>query len=532
MRLFKTKEERIRKKREKARQKRAKQYEKTRKKDAKKEQIFEDANIKPSSLNKTFNFIDDIFSIFSPSHSRIRHDRLVKQGIMFLICSASLLGGLALCTVSYNKTEMLKAQAANFMTDNLAFSKSSTDVTAKTPFTTQDRKTIYIPLKISDMKLIDPDASQYHILVIGKDGDPLKSQITMAQLMSFGSTGNFYLIVKSANMFQNQPVQFLIWSGSDVTDDEFNPNDNDGLEQFKLITKKYDSLAFTINLGGKSIYSIPKTKTIHVSKMVTKIDTKTHKKYQVKKVVSRQVPIVDNQDLYNDNLPAFLYNQVVTGPALKHKQDKLRKQYARMQLAINRINKDKRALTQSGYILPKLPNWTTNRDNDIKKSMPFSYQQLLDFKLLQPNATFTAKQQKLLTDELRLYNKENMAENSNNSDNMTTEENYAANLNNKVIKNKHISKTLGNGGDETNSTDNDESEWAELQDEIAKLATLKNDVYYVKPLEIWQMYQDFTIATSSGKDKSANTGAITYSKLSGHNKHGKYLGIIRDDQNN
>lgn len=525
MSLFKSSPERERKKRLKRQKKRAKQYEKRQAKLKRKQEAKASVNNKKTSLNKTLSFIDDVLSIFSPSHARFRHDRLVKQGTMIFMFVSIFLVGCFVCVNSYNNVEYQKAQAANFMTDDLAFSKSDTNVSAGTPFATQDYKTVYIPLQISDMKLIDPDASEYHILVVGKNGQTLKSQITQAQLVSYGSSGLMYLIVKSANQFQSQPVQFLIWSGADITNDEYDPddNDNDSLSQFKIIAKRYDTLGFTINLGGQSIKAIPKTRTILIKDTVEKKDPKTHKKTKVVETVKRQIPIQANKDLYNNRVTLFLYDHSISKPQVNKTRKSLERKYERMQLALNRINKDTRALTKAGYMLPKFPKWTTNRGNDIAKSLPFSYQQLCSFNMLNPEATFTPKQQKLLSSELRVYSKHKQAD----GDSSSAEEAYASNLADKVIKNKHIDKTLGNGdGDtDTDSKDNDQAEWTELQNEISELATLKKEMYYQAPLSLWSMYQDFILATSSGNDQNANTGAITYSRVSGHNKHGNFMTI-------
>lgn len=536
MGLFKSKQERIQRKNEKARKKRAAKYAKQKAK-AERQKESQKAKEKSTNKNRLFSFIDTVLSIFSPSHSRIRHDRLMKQGVMFALFTFFIVSGSIVCKVHYDKVEYEKSQAANFMTDDLQFSKSQAAVDTKTPFTTQDQKTIYIPLKIRDMKLIDPDAAQYHILVVGKNAVELKSHITQAQLISYGSTGVMYLVVHSTNKFQSQPVQFLIWSGSDVANDKYDSdaNSDDSLTQYKNIMSRYDTLGFTINLGGQSVITVPKTRTIKVKDTVVKRDPKTHKKTTVEEYVKRQIPIVENKNLYNKNVPVFLYNRAVSAPQIKSKRKTMSNMYDRMQLAINRINKDKRALTQAGYELPKLPDWTKSRSNDLAKSMPFSYHQLATFDFMQPTATFTPKQQALLTDELRVYNRNN-AENDDDDDDATSnkmfkEKAYAESLSNKVIKNKHVSKTLGNGGDaasnSSNNNDNDSSEWAELLAEVEKLADLKHDLYYIKPLELWDMYQDFELATSSGNAKNANTGAITYSRLSGHNKHGQFMTIYR-----
>lgn len=530
MGLFKSKRERKQQKLEKARKKRIAKYEKQKAKLARQKEA-ESKRKNDADANGFLNFIDNVLSIFSPSHSRIRHDRLIKQGLMFVLSSICLIAGLIVCKINYDKTEYAKSQTADFMTDDLQFSKSGATVSAKKPFLTQDRRTIYIPLKISDMKMIDPDAAQYHILVIGKNGDPLKSQINQAQLLSYGSTGVMYLVVHSTSPLQSQPVQFVIWSGSDVTNDKYNAdaNDDDSLSQFKKILSQYDSLGFTINLGGKSIPVVPKTKTIKVKNKVVKRDPKTHKKTTTIETVTRKIPINENKNLYNNNVPLFLYNYAVSQPQLDRKHQTMANNYERMQLAINRINKDKRALTNAGYELPKLPEWTTDRSNNLAKTLPFSYNQIKSFNFMQPEATFTPKQQELLTAQLRVYQKE-QANQSSDDDPKFKEKAYAEALANKVIKNKHISKTLGNGGDVTNSDsdsdDNDQAEWAELISEVDKLADLKHDLFYKKPLQLWEMYQNFELATSSGNDKNGNTGAITYSKLSGHNKHGNFMTIF------
>lgn len=529
MSLFRSKEERAQRKLKKRRQKRQKAYEKKQaKQKAAKKQV--QTATQTSGLDHALSFIDNFFSIFSPSHSRFQHNRLMQQGIMFVICSALFLVGCVSSYLHYDKVEYEKAQAANFMTDNLAFSKSGANVATADPFATQDFKTLYIPLKVEDMSDIDPDASEYHILVLGKNGQTLKSRINQVQLISYGSTGHMFVVVHSANAFQSQPVQFVIWSGSDVTGDDYTENDDadDGLSQFKTITHRYDTLSFTVNLGGQSIKRVMKTKPIKVLATKTKKDPKTHKKIKYKTYVTHHVPIPANQDLYNGNEVKFIYHHVVSGPALARKQKTLRKKYERLQLSINRINKDYRALTNAGYKLPKLPTWTSDRSNDIAKSLPFSYQQLLNFNLLLPNATFTDKQQKLLNSELRVFNRQQVNSDDTAKTNTaeTKESKFADKLNTMVVKNKHTGATLGNGGsDAANSNSNESGEWNELITEVTNMANNKTAIYYDLPLEMWQMYLNFNLATSSGTNKADNTGAITYSKTSGYNKHGRFLTI-------
>lgn len=534
MSLFMSKKERARRKVAKRRRKRDRAYAKKKAKQdvAKKES---ENNQQLSGLEKALNFIDNLFTIFRPAHSRFQHNRLVQQGTMFVICVATFLIGGISSYVHYDRVEYNKSQAANFMTDNLAFSKSGAAVDTGTPFATQDFKTVYIPLKIEDMSSIDPDASEYHILVLGKNNETLKSRITQAQLISYGSTGHMFLVVHSANAFQSQPVQFLIWSGSDITGDNYSGTDDsdDGLAQFKEITHHYDTLSFTINLGGQSIKPILKTKPAKMLETKTKKDPKTHKATKYKTYVVRQIPVPANKDFYNGNEIKFIYNYVVSGPALKRKQKTMTKKYNRMQLSINRINKDYRALTKAGYKLPKLPSWALDRSNDIAKSLPFSYDQLQGFNLLLPNATFTDKQQKLLSSELRVYN-HNQADTDNDTDDDESKENkFADKMSSLVVKNKHTGETLGNGGsDANNGNSNEVAQWNELVTELGNIATNKTAVYYELPLDMWQMYLNFNIATSSGSNNKAdNTGAITYSRTSGYNKHGSFLTIYGVETN-
>lgn len=528
--LFESDEQRRkreRRKRQREREKRNKEYEKRKAKEKPKEKAGSN-NGAIDALGKVLNFFNGVFDLFVPSKSRTRHDRLTKSGAIFALCLVSMFSGLFMLNHNYRIAEFRKTMTSSFLTDDLKFSRSGTEVKGGKPFMTQDRKTIYIPLSISMMNNLDPDASQYHIFIIPRQaGVRLKYRILQAQLVSYGSTGRMFIEVKAADPIVSQPIQFVIWSGSKLTGDNYDPDDDteDGTE-LAAIKKKYDTLAFSINLGGKSIKRIAKTrpKEIKTHKLVK--NPKTHKKElkTITKII--QVPIVANEDLYNDHKLQYVYNRMYAGPKLARLQKKAQRKFDKMQLAANKIHKDYQALKRSNFNVPKLPTWATNPDNNAANGLDITLKQMQNFNLLNPDETFDLKLQNKLDKELVLYEK--VQKNTyDDDDDETVETKYASKLADKDLRNRTTGESLSNSDDDNNSNKNADSEWSELKEEVMYLANAKNSLYYVYPLLMWQQYKDFLTMTSSGSSMAAkqNVGAITYSKTSGHNKHGKYMTI-------
>lgn len=520
---------RERRKRQREREKRNKQYEKRKAKEKASSQSKNDSAAM-GALGKLLNFFNGIIDLFVPSKSRTRHDRLTKSGSIFALCLVLMFSGLFLLNHNYKIAEFKKTMTSSFLTDDLKFSRSETEVDGGKPFMTQDRKTVYIPLTVPSMNNLDPDAGQYHIFIIPQQANTLlKYRILSAQLVSYGSTGQMFIVVKTADPVVSQPIQFVIWSGTKLTGDNYDPSDDNvnSTSELARIKKKYDTLSFSINLGGRSVNKVNKTrpKIIKTKKLVE--NKKTHKK-EIKTVTKTiQVPIEANEDLYNDNKLQFVYNRMYAGPKLKSLQKSASEKYSHMEIAANKIQKDYQALKRSGYSVPKLPNWATNPDNNAANGLNVTLKQLTSFDLLNPDKAFSPKFQDKLNKEAIIYAKMSQTNDDDTDDANTVEEKWADKLADKDLINHTTGEKLQASDDNSASVKNADAEWSELQEEVMYLATAKNSLYYVYPIKMWQQYKSFLMMTSSGSSMAAkqNVGAITYSKTSGYNKHGRYLTI-------
>lgn len=527
---------------EKQRKLRKKQNETAKKKQQKqkKKQTSNDKDVAMSWFAKTTSFFGGLVELFVPSKSRTRHDRLIKQGSMFLACIGCVIIGLGISTNSYIRTEISKAKASSFLTSSLSWSKTNSDIdTSVKPFMTQNRRTVYIPFRTKDMSQIDPDASNYHILMMAKDGKQLQYRVESVQLVSYGSTGLMYLQVNTAQPVTTQPVQFIIWSGSNVTNDKYDPhNDTGDAMAFVNVKKKYDTVSFSINLGGTGVKTIPE----YIIK----------KKTEGKKVKTIKIPIQANADLYNDNKMAFIYNRMYQQKQLDSQKNKLNKARRRLTLALNRINKDSDALKRSGYDLPTLPKWATNSDNNLSDGLPIPYENTLKFSMLHPDASYDDKMQKSIEDAVESQKKATSSDSKFNSsdssslNDKTKEGKFISSLSGKTIKNKHNGNTLNTSASDGSNTDNDNDDdddsssndtniggndniqWNELVSELQEVVALKTRIYRTIPINIWSQYQDFAQRSSFGSEnnRKSNSGAITYSKIRGYNKHGRFMTII------
>ena len=227
--LFKSKAERDKEKRERLRKKRSEEYQKRKEKQEKAERKQADKDKKNSSsddknktdsVGKCLDFMVACVSLFMPEKSRIDHHRLMKQGAVFGVCLVLITAGVGLSYQGYLHKQAIANAVQSFTTEGLQFSKTGTTVETSTkPFQTSDHKTVYIPLKITDMSNMEPDASKYHIIMIPKGGEEFKYHPSIIQLYSYGSTGNMFLVVKSADKIQNQIVQIIMWTGENLSND-------------------------------------------------------------------------------------------------------------------------------------------------------------------------------------------------------------------------------------------------------------------------------------------------------------------------
>ncbi len=533
--------------RARAREKRNREYlrKQHRKKERQTDETVEqqDAQNAENWLGSVLDFFNGLIDLFVPTKSRTRHDRLTKQGAMFFLCLTALGVGLFICAKSYNATEFKKAQTSSFMSSDLSFSQTGATVTTHNkPFITQNLKTIYIPLKITDMDHINPDASAYHIFIMPKNGGTLNYRIENAQLVSYGSTGTMFIQVNTAQPITSQPLQFIIWSGNKLSNDTYDPDqDSEDANEFVKIKKKYDTLAFTINLGGASVREVPQFR-IKRAKITKRVKDPKTKKFVTKTYIKHvKIPIQANADLYNDNTKLqFVYNRIHSQKYVNSELAKAQHDYARMQLAINRINTDYSALKRAGYKLPKLPDWSTNVNNNASDGLPVTYDELLRFNMLNPHLAFNKKVQNTLDRKLVAYNKAQSNDSTSSDDDTvngvssTSKEGiFLSKLSAMPIRNSHTGVDLNNtssddSDDDNEASSNEQTEWNELQTELNKMAQCKTDLYYTIPLNLWDNYKDFLHDTSAGSQtaQKLNTGAITYSKTHGYNKHGAYLTIV------
>lgn len=500
----------------------------------------QDAQYAENWLGRVLDFFNGLIDLFVPTKSRTRHDRLTKQGAMFFLCLTAFGVGLFICNQSYSATELKKAQTSSFMTSDLSFSQTDATVTTNNkPFITQDLKTVYIPFKITDMDHINPDASAYHIFIMPKTSDTLNYRIENVQLVSYGSTGTMFIQVNTAQPITSQPLQFIIWSGDKLANDTYNPDqDSADANEFVKIKKKYDTLAFTINLGGKGVREVPQFRMKRVKATKRVKDPKTKKFVTKTYIKNLTTPIQANADLYNDNTKLqFVYNRIHSQKYVDSQVANAEHDRARMQLAINRINKDYSALKRAGYKLPKLPDWSDNVNNNASDGLPVSYDDLLRFNMLNPHLAFNNKVQTTLNRKLVAYNKAQSNDSSSSDDDTddgvssTSKEGlFLSKLGSMSIRNRHTGVDLNNTSSDNDQTasSNEQTEWSELQTELTKMAQCKTDLYYTIPLNLWDNYQDFLRDTSAGSQtaKKMNTGAITYSKMHGYDKHGAYLTIV------
>lgn len=555
--LFKSKAERDEEKRKRLRKKRAEEYQKRKKKQAKAEQKQAEKDKKNSDdedqnrtdpVGKFLDFMVACVSLFMPEKSRIDHHRLMKQGAVFGVCLVLITAGIGLSYRGYIHKQAIANAVQSFTTGGLEFSKTGTDVETTTkPFQTSDHKTVYIPLKISDMSNMEPDASKYHIIMIPKGGAEFKYHPSIIQLYSYGSTGNMFLVVKSADRIQNQLVQIIMWTGENLSNDSYDPDDDtdtsdSGLAKFKA---KYDTLAFTINLGATSIKPVKQYKmaSVKVTKRV-KVDSeesspkkkgKKNKPKFINKVVTvrKKVPDPEGYDLYTDKKLQYIFNRMCTQKKLDKIRKSMHKSYSNMQININKINRDYSALSKAGYKLPRLPEWTTNTSNNLSNGLPLSLDQIDKLNMLNDPFLPTEKIKNKVSQayhEKKIQDQDNDDDDNQNTDN-SKESKYIDSMSNMVIKDRK-GNILTSGTADTNNSSSDSSnsdvannQWTDLQNSIQKVYDEKTAIYYEDVLKIWSLYQTFQTDTSSGDsfNSATNTGAITYSLTSGRNKHGRYM---------
>ena len=536
-------------KRERDRQKRHEEYLKRKQQD-KASQEKEEAKKKKDDnqedrAGKILGFLLETISVFTPSQSRFDHHRLAKQGTVFGICLTSIVVGLMLSFNGYHKKQEILNAIQSFTTSGLTFSKTGTQVgTGNKPFQTADHKTVYIPLTISDMSKMEPDASKYHIIMLPTKKQTFTYHPTTIQLYSYGSTGKMFLVVHSADRIRNQNVQIIMWTGEDLSQDKYDreadtDTSDEGLAKFKA---KYDTLSFTINLGASSITPIPKDHAVY-QKVVKKVkDEKTKKVVKKEVTVKKLIPIPENQDLYNDNKLVYIYNRIYGQKKLQSYIKHAHSANRELQINLAKARRDYSALQNAGFKLPKLPAWITSSANNMSNGLPLTLEEMDKLSLLNdpfyPSKTVQDKIEDAYHKHMvAVQNGDDSSSNSDDDDDGQVsshdkETKFINELQNMIIRNRQ-GDTLTTGSTNTTSSSSDEnsslrtanSQWSDFQDAVQNIYDEKKEIYYSQILNIYKLQQDFLNDTSSGSESNrlSNTGAITMSKTSGKNKHGKFM---------
>lgn len=547
--------QRERARRQKERERRNREYNKRHKvhsdnaKDAKKADSF---------ASKTVNFIGSLLDLFMPTKARTTHNRLIQSGSAFGICMVLLVAGFMITRNAHVRKEIIRARTQTFTSSSLQFSKTQTEVSTKEhPFMTSDHKTVYIPFFIKDVSQVDVDASQYHILMMPLNGNKLDYRPTTVQLYSYGSSGHMFLVVHSADRIQNQTVQFLLWSGTTLTNDHYDSTSDDSntTPDTLALKRKYDTLGFTINLGGSSIDVVNKTMEKRIKERVTKVVPQKHgkpKKVTQIKTVVKQVPDTNGQYLYGDRKLQYIYNRIYAGNKVKKVQKSAQHEYDQIKINVAKAKRDWNALHVAGYKLPKLPDWCLGPSNNLQHGLPLTFEQIQQLNLL--NDPFITPSDSLKKVDLA-YKKDDGSD-DNSTDNIDSDSDdsgasasdilnniqdepegkYIAHLGNLTIKNKATGQII-TGSSNTDSDDSNSKstpdkasveEWQDLQTSLANIVAAKVNIYRKDVLKIYGNYQDFLRATSSGSETAAarNTGGITMSKTAGHNAHGRYMTIF------
>lgn len=557
--LSKREQKRLERQRKRRNERYRKQKEKTKKKEKKKQT----GKKKHGLFYKYQQGINRFISLFIPSKSRIAHNRLMKQGVLFTTCLLMLISGFIIAKKGYDHREYLLSQAQSFMSHAISFSQTGVNVSTKvSPFMTQNKKTVYIPLNISDTSNIDTDASKYHVLIMPAKGNTLDSRITTAQLMSYGSTGHMVLIVDSANKLKSQVVQILLWSGSKLTNDKYDSNQDSNVQDqnqqaINDLKAKYDMVAFTINLAGTTIPKVNKTMKVKATKKVKHYKGKgKHKKAYFKTVhYLKTVPDTYGQYLYGNNKRQYIYNRIYAQKGLDKLKRQIQKQYSRLDANIGRIHRDYDNLKSAGYDIPKMPDWAGNKNNNLSNGLPFTYDTLLKISFLNEKTFATQPSNlKIIDKAYAKYSKSSDSDDDSDDDDSTSmsdstgttasdldglhvkEAKEFNQLYNRVLRNKVTHDTIGNGTNndknsgkaKSQNVQNDEKMWEDYIKCLANVLVIKNDIYYHIPMEMWGRYKLFLNDTSSGSQfrANANVGRITYSKTSGYNKHGRYMTIL------
>lgn len=535
--------ERDEKRRKKERERRKRHYEREKKKREKLKANGQGKNQpeKKSSIDQAVDFLASAISLFLPSKSRTDHHRLVKQGAVFAICIGLMGTGFGISYHGHLKKIAIANAVQSFTTSELQFSKTQTSVSTKVkPFMTQDRKTVYIPFRIEDMTNMEPDASKYHILFYTQNGKPFTYHPDLIQLYSYGSTGQMFLVVHSADKIQSQVAEIVLWTGENLgNSDNADPDDDDATDAgLAKLKSKYDTLSFSINLGALSVARIPKNKTIHIKKTIYVKEKGKKKKVPKVVTVPKVVPIKANANLYNKNRFAYIYNRVYAEKKLENVKRKINSRYKHMSVDINKINRDYNALAKAGYKLPKLPAWATTNANNLSNGLPFTIEQINDLNFL--DDPFMNKDQ--TTKVSIAAHKQEIAQSGDTSQNEETkEEKYMTKLNNMVIKDRQ-GDTLDNtaaagGGQGTSNSSGSQTasnQWTDLLDSMQNIYNAKKYVYNTKILTIWNMHTHFNTNASFGSEQNnlGNTGAITNSHTKGSNRHGRYMTIANVNKDN
>lgn len=512
----------------KARQKRRKAREKQFKKQQQKRHNHKDNDASVGS--KFFKFIDGIVGTFIPGRNQFAHDRLKKQGIMLAACLVLLFSGGFISYKAQARKDYIASQIQSFSTQDLLFSKTGTQVSAGKPFKTYNGKIVYIPLYVKDTSNIPTNAKKYHILLMPNASNQLNYPVLKTQLISYGSTGRFILTVQSSQAITSQMIHMVLWSGDSLTNDQYSPDDDttrDSSRVIEALKKRYDTLDFTINLGGSSIPKVNKYDLVTTKKRVRNDNGK-----MVQATVKTKQLNHDNQYLYsttNNDYLAYIYNRTVSQKYVDKQKARAKKTYAKLEILINKLKDDHDKLTTSGYKVPKIPDWATSRANNLSNGLPYLYDDIMKTDYLQPFTT-TKKANAVFSQVLADYqkDKDNNADDDANSKSKYADDNkvqhYLENLQSATIKNAKLSKTIGAGSDDDGVAS---SQWDDYINTLQSIYDAKTKLYYSIPLHLYEHYEAFLDTSSWGVDNAKlNSGAITMSNINGKDNAGKFVIVL------
>lgn len=429
--------------------------------------------------------------IFGSTRGGFNHHRLIRQGAAFTASFALFLLGLIISFTNYKIKAYRNSQIDTFASDQaFQFTKTGTEVDAGTPFKLKNNKTVYVPLKFPTSSMlsssgIESDMSKYHIFIAPNSGR-LKYNLRSVRLISFGTSGNVVMECKSGDPIQNQILHVYIYYTTKYSNSKSSDVDTSTQSKFAAsLGSLYDMFDFTINLGATSMKTgtskyLYNPKTVNLG-ILDEIRIKKHMKTFSS----------DEADIHK-----------------------------KIQLNINRLNKQYKLLKNMGYSAKDIPDWAKTTDNDLSKTLPVDYKSLTTGNLLDGtwltsgyNSDTSAKFEAMVI----------------SSPVLTKESKDVDSVQNSRVLNKDdgtVAYGTNYGGDQISKKENANAssvyqEYGQILDDIY---SEKKSLYLTQPIKLWKYYQkQREVANVSTTNLSENK--ITYSKTSGRDSISRYLVI-------